>query len=486
LNYRRFVLLMAILGVLAMALRVSVDTDTWWHLRAGAWIVEHRQILMVDPFSLTRLGQPWVYAGWLAQVMLYAAYSAAGYAGLNLLTAVSVTVAFALLWPALEGRQLQKAAVVLLAAATSAVYWSARPQIFSFVLTAAFVLILENAGRRRKSLWLLVPLMTLWANLHGGFVIGLILIVLYAAGSALEVLLRSRKLPAWRQLVAQADARIWGGTLLGSLVAVGANPQGPKMLLYPFKTVSIGVLQLYIEEWQSPNFHRPEVYPFLLMLLLLIVSLALSTRRKGATELLLIAVFTSMALMAGRNIALFALATAPVLSRHLDSALEPLLQRLPPSKPLNPAVSRRLNWLISVLVLAAVGLKGESPLMLATNQQAVEKFEPVAAVDFLLERRPPGPLFNSYNWGGYILWRAYPTYLSFVDGRTDLFNDQLLNQYLAAWRAEANWSSILDAWGIKVVLIEPEAPLTSALRSAGWRQAYASQRAVILTRPSAP
>jgi hypothetical protein len=78
LNYRRFIFFIAMLGVLAMALRVSIDTDTWWHLRSGAWIVEHRQILTVDPFSLTRQGQPWVYPGWLAQVVLYTSYAAAG------------------------------------------------------------------------------------------------------------------------------------------------------------------------------------------------------------------------------------------------------------------------------------------------------------------------------------------------------------------------------------------------------------------------
>jgi hypothetical protein len=486
LNYRRFIFFIAMLGVLAMALRVSIDTDTWWHLRSGAWIVEHRQILTVDPFSLTRQGQPWVYPGWLAQVVLYTSYAAAGYAGLNLLTTAAVVLAFVLIWPALEGRQLLKAAVVLLAAATSAVSWSARPQIFSFALSAAFLLVLEKTRRRRRLLWLLVPLMALWSNLHGGFAIGLILIALYAAGAALDAVLQNGRLASWKAIAAQADLKTWGGLLLASTAAICANPQGPQMLFYPFKTISIGVLQLYIEEWQSPNFHRPEVYPFLCMLLLLIVSLALSSRRKSAVELLLVSAFTAMALLAGRNIALFALAVAPVLSRHLDSALAPWLERLPQSKPLNPVVSARLNWLLLVLVLVAVGLKGAAPLMPATSQQAVEKFEPVAAVDFLLAQRPSGPLFNSYNWGGYILWRAYPAYLSFVDGRTDLFNDQLLNSYLEAWRAEANWPSILDEWGINVVLIEPEAPLASALRQAGWRQAYASQQALILTRPSLP
>jgi hypothetical protein len=97
LKFERLVAAIAFVGVAAMAVRVSADGDTFWHLRAGEWIVEHRQALDADPFSLTRNGQPWEYPGWLAEVVLYGAYEVLGYAGLNLLTAGSVVLAFALL-----------------------------------------------------------------------------------------------------------------------------------------------------------------------------------------------------------------------------------------------------------------------------------------------------------------------------------------------------------------------------------------------------
>ena len=163
-----------------MAVRVSVDTDTWWHLRAGSWIVENRQILRSDPFSLTRQGQPWIYPGWLSQVVIFYLYQGFGFAGLNILTGVMVVLAFLAIWQLLEGPLLLRSAIILIAATVSGVYWSARPQIFSFALAGLTLFLLERSARgRRKWLFALPPLMAIWSNIHGGFVIGFILMVCY-------------------------------------------------------------------------------------------------------------------------------------------------------------------------------------------------------------------------------------------------------------------------------------------------------------------
>ena len=106
----------------------------------------------------------------------------------------------------------------------------------------------------------------------------------------------------------------------------------------------------------------------------------------------------------------------------------------------------------------------------------------MGAADYLEEHPDLGRLFNSYNWGGYVIWRLYPQYLSFVDGRTDLFDDVILDDYLQAWRAEEGWEQIMLEWDIDVALIEPGAPLAGALEDAGWEAAYADSKAVILVR----
>jgi hypothetical protein len=95
-------------------------------------------------------------------------------------------------------------------------------------------------------------------------------------------------------------------------------------------------------------------------------------------------------------------------------------------------------------------------------------------------------LFNTYNWGGYVVWALYPRYLSFVDGRTDLFGDEILQEYLQAWRAEPGWPEILARWRIRVALLEPNAPLARALDEAGWTSAYRDELAVVLISPDSP
>lgn len=487
-RFERLVTLVTFLAVLTAAVRVSTDTDTWWHLRSGATIVDQRQIIRTDPFSLTRQGQAWVYPGWIAQLTIYAVYTALGFAGLNMLTAVMVTLAFACVWKAVEAPGLLKAFVILLAATTSAVYWSARPQIFSFALAGVFIWVLEQGERgKRRYLLALPPLMALWANVHGGFAIGFLLLFAYGVGActawALPIILRI----AGGEGQSEPDfQRKWISSLIATgllcAVAVTINPHGPAMLRYPFRTLSIGVLRDYIQEWQSPNFHALEVQPFLWMLILTMVIFAISPRRPLPRELVLVGGFASMSLIARRNIALFALATTPSLIRHGDEILRGLPHPSARRKQLPERVARLVNLVLFTALLVAASVKILLPLSEDFNRKALEANLPVQAVAYIREERPAGPLFNSYNWGGYVLWMLYPDYLSFVDGRTDLFDDEILEEYLAAWRADSNWQQIVDRWGINLALLEVDAPLAKAMEEHGWAALFRSEMAVVLAR----
>lgn len=483
-SFRRLVTTLTFLAIFTMAVRVSIDSDTWWHLRAGQWIVEHRQILTTDPFSLTRQGQPWVYPGWLAQVGLYAIYAVSGFRGLIVLTALMVTLAFAFVWRAAPGPALLKAFLFLLAAAASGVYWSARPQILSFALTGAFLWLLERfrAGSR-GSLIALPFLMALWVNLHGGFAIGFVLLGAYIAGECLDGgLAVALGQVHWRESWALKWPAIRDLALAGvaSLVAVGANPAGYRMLAYPFKTVSIGVLQDYIQEWQSPNFHHLETLPFLWLLLLAVVILSASRLRRHPVEIILVGAFAYLGMLAGRNIALFALVVLPGLARHGASIVHALTAARVAGRQVPQRLARALNIAILALLTLGALVKVSLPLSTSTIDEAIRGQAPVDAAAFLEKTRPAGALFNSYNWGGYVMWRLYPEYLTFVDGRTDLFNDELLQQYLSAWRGESSYINLFQEWGIRVVLIEPDAPLVGVLTQAGWREAYADARAIVL------
>lgn len=473
------IIALTFLAIAAMAMRVSLANDTWWHLRAGEWMLDHGQVLSSDPFSLTRQGQPWIYPGWAAQLLMTAFYRAAGLPGLNLLTAAAVAVAFAFAWRTSRGAPLLKAFTFVLGATVSGVFWSARPQILSFAMTGAFAWALWAARRRGpRALWLPVVLMAIWANLHGAFVIGVMLLGIELASKLLDGHLPER----WK-LTPPEQTRLrsahWAMALLLGLLAVGLNPHGPQLLAYPLRTVSITTLQNYIQEWQSPDFHLLEVQPFLWMLLLTAGALALSPRRPTWRELFTTGLFAYLGLSAGRNIALFGLLGAPILSDHLQAILDRLMPERRAGAQLPQRLARPLNLLLVVLVAIAAVLKSLEPLGSDANRQALEMQAPVAAVDRIRQLQPPGPLFNSYNWGSYVLWELNPDYMSFVDGRTDLFDDEILEQYLAIWRGEPGWEASLERWGIRLALIEPNAPLAVELRDAGWSVLYEDEMAVV-------
>ena len=469
------------LAIFAMALRVSLDSDTWWHLAAGRWMVEHGSLLREDPFSFTRLGSPWHYPGWLAQLLFYGVYRVAGAGGLNVLVAAVVTLAFVFVYGAMRGDAFVRSFILLLAAIASAVYWSARPQILSLLLAAAFAWVLEDfRSRGRNRLWLLPPLMALWVNLHGGFAIGFIFIALSMIGSGVEGLLAtgSERRRAWR-----ASALLAGVGLVCAM-AVGLNPFGYEMLVYPFKTIGIDALQAYIQEWQSPDFHTSEAQPFLWLLFVSVAAIGFSHRRLAAADFILFAGVAYIGFLAGRNMPLLAIVAPPIIARHAQEILERLAPSWGKGDP-GRAGLPRMRWLnaaVLMLGVVAVAAKALPVLDPRVNQQQVARTEPVDAAAYLGMHPGLGRMLNSYNWGGYLIW-ALPKYPVFVDGRTDLYDDDLLTQYLAAVRSEPNWRDVLEQWHIGVVLLEPNAPLVTLLQQQGWQTAAADEISVILIPP---
>jgi len=331
-------------------------------------------------------------------------------------------------------------------------------------------------------------LMVLWVNVHGGFAFGFMLLVLYLAGELVERVIASAQAGvSMRMAWGQRKRLILGFTYtgLGCAAASVLNPHGAQMLLYPFKTISIGVLQDFIQEWQSPNFHQTEVQPFLWLLFTTAIALALSPRRKTAVELLSLLGLGYMSFLAARNIAQFALVAAVILARHAQAAFTQVKWKFGKGKQVPPRLAAAINWVILILACFVSIVKIASVSTHDVNQRAIDANQPTGAVAYLQREHPPGPLFNSYNWGGYVLWELYPEYLSFVDGRTDLFDDEILESYLEAWRADPEWDDVLETWDIRLVLLEPQAPLAEELQEHGWQILYADEQAVVLTEQDA-
>ena len=490
LDTRRLAAAILFIAVFAMAVRAPADTDTWWHLKAGQTTLESGHILQTDLFSHTRYGSRWINHSWLSQVVLYLLFDHFSYAGLGLWMGAVVMVAFIFVYLQMEGDVFTRAFIVILAAATSAVVWSARPQLFSLLLTAvvAYLLYLFK-WRGLNRLWLLPPLFVLWANLHAGYALGFMLLAAFIAGEVLNHFLA---------LVSPgADPSVeWKGiglvilvSFLSALLLV-LNPNTTRMWTYYLETVRIGALQDFIQEWQSPNFHHLYTHPFIWTLLATLAAMGLSGRRVDGTDLAMVGGFTYAALMAGRNFGPFALVAAPVLSRHVTATLTRWTTAARERTWLN--VSRRrvptpalaaVNWGLLALIVVLAGVKVYLPLRPAFNEQAQRESLPVGAVEWIQAHRPEGEMFNEYNWGGYLIWRLWPDYRVFVDGRTDLYGDEFLRQYLSVRSGRPGFEETLAAYDVNLVLIYPDDALAVQLACAGgWEEVYRDEVAAIWMR----
>ncbi|MBN1977757.1 MAG: hypothetical protein JW918_10175 [Anaerolineae bacterium] len=482
-NARRLAVAILFVALFAMAVRAPADTDTWWHLRAGQEMLESGQVLQTDLFSHTRYASTWVNHSWLSQVVLYWLFRTFSYAGLGLLIGVIVAFAFAFVYMQMEGDPFSRAFIVVLAAATSSAIWAARPQVFSFLLTAVVTYILYLfKWRGVNRLWLLPPLFILWANLHAGYALGFMVLVAFVIGEAFNRLLG---------LVVQGDdaAASWRG--IGMVIGVAVlsavllvlNPYGARMWTYYLDTVGIGALRDFIQEWRSPDFHLLYTHPFIWLLLGTLAAMGLSGRRVDGTDLALVGMFAYASLLAWRNLAPFALVVAPVLSRHVAAILRRLWSGGARRASRLRAVSGVVNLVLLGAVFALAVVRVWTPLTPAFNEREQRESLPVDAAAWILENRPEGEMFNPYNWGGYLIWSLYPHYRVFADGRTDLYGDAFLRRYLEVQLGQPGFEEVLGEYDVNLVLTYPDDMLSLQLECVGeWEEAYRDDVAVIWVR----
>lgn len=461
----------------ALATRIPIDTDTWWHIRSGEHTLTQGMIY-ADPFSFTMRGEPWINHSWAAQIVMYGFWQVAGNFGLAVLTSLLATGGMYMVYRMSAGNVYLRGFALVIGAATAAVFWSPRPQMFSFFLGAVVLYLLHRYKREKvDQLWLIPPVMVLWVNLHAGFSMAFILMGGMIAGEVLGNLFN----PQGADVIGWGRLRKLVLVALVSAAVLVINPYGLQIYSVPFQTVSIGALQDFIQEWNSPNFHERQTWPFIGLLLGLLGAAGASRRQLDWSDFVLVSGTAFMALLAGRNIALFAVVATPVLTYHLQSLLEErgwVLETI--KRP-----TRRMAQLNAVLVaLVLVGSLAKVLLVLdaETVAEGQAMFLPVAATDYLQSNDLSGPMFNSYNWGGYLIFYA-PDEPVFVDGRTDLYGDTFLQTYLQTAVGAEGWRDTLNEYGIRLVFVEARSGLARRLRDEpGWSPVYEDDLAVIFTR----
>jgi hypothetical protein len=457
------------LGLFAMAARNVTDPDVWWHLKTGQFIAEHKAVPHTDPFSYTCAGEPWVAHEWLSELLLYQLHGTTGWSGLIALFAAIVSATFFLLYLRCGPAPYVAGVATLAGAWATAPLWGVRPQMVSLLLTCVWLLILERSERNPRLLWWTLPLTLLWVNLHAGFALGFALSFLFLAGEWIERVLG-------RSAQARKHLRISALVLLLDLLIVPLNPNGLRIFSYPLETLRSAAMQNYIAEWASPNFHRPEYWPFLLLVLATFAALSRSRLPVRPRDLLLLLVSLYAALCSIRLIPLFVLIAVPLLSMRLGHW--PRSNSQSPRRPI--AVRTLLNGVIvlAMAVFAAVHLFQ----VIERQPQAEMQHFPVRAVAFLQTHSPSGRIFNHYDWGGYLIWRLYPSTPVFIDGRADLYGQHLFDQFADTYQFKDDWQLPLQRWNIDTVLVPPDSPLATGLRnSPAWTVAYEDSQALVLT-----
>jgi hypothetical protein len=269
-------------------------------------------------------------------------------------------------------------------------------------------------------------------------------------------------------------------------LALLVNLQGIELLLLPFTTVSRAAEQLYIEEWQSPNFHETRMQPFAVLVILTFGAMGLSKHRSTITEFLLVAGFGLMGLFSARFISIFAVVTPVVLIRHVKEVIaywnETLDIKINVELDRSPThVQRWLNRILVLFLAAVVMYKASSVMSWESNFQVFRESLPIDAVEYIKTKRPDGRMFNSYNFGGYLIW-ALPEYQVFIDGRADLHGDEIIFEWWNIIQGGDSWRESLDKWDIGFVLVESGLPLAEKLKDANWELVYEDEVAVIYQR----
>ena len=469
------------LGLFTMAARSATDPDLWWHLRTGQLIVQNHAVFHTDPYSFTRFGQPWVDHEWLSQVLMFGLYRLAGWGGLIVVFSAVIASAFLVAFFRSPGRPYVAGAITLLGAFASAPSWGVRPQMLTLLLASVLLLILERSYKHPSLLWWTPLLMLLWVNLHAGYALGIALMALFWIGDALDVAFGLKDVPATR-------FRTLALAILVCIAIVPLNPYGAAMYAYPLETLRSQAMQSYIGEWFSPNFHQHRYLPTLAMILATVALAALSPRRLRPRDILLLSVTTYAALRSVRHIPIYALVAIPILSNLMLAWLQNhgMARALEAKQtPMNS-----VKVFVNALLLAGflVFLSARVHYVTRRQPQTEAKELPAAAVSFLVAQRPPAPLLNHYNWGGYFIWKLYPRYRVFIDGRADLYGDAFMNDLATSYYLRGDsWRDPFEKWGIRTVVLPPDAPLVTALRALpDWQIIYADDQAVVLTRRAPP
>jgi hypothetical protein len=463
----------SLVRVLAVRRELLNDPDTYLHIAAGRWILAHWALPVHDVFSHSMPGAVWVPHEWLAEIVLALTYDGLGWSGVVTLTALCFALAVVLFTRRLldHFEPITGLLVAISGAMLVLPHLLARAHVLALPLLVIWCGgLFAAADQRRSPSWLLLPVLALWANLHGSFMFGLALAV-FLAGEA--VLLA----PATERLI---TARRWGLFLAGAVLASILSPNGIDSLLTPFRIMNLHVMQSVFIEWQPPNFSQPQLVEF--WLLLALFAGFTSGVKLPILRVLIMLGIVHMAISHVRHADLLGL----VVPLALAGSLGPQLRRLVVSdKP--SSLARFMAQLALPSGWPARVLSGGLAVAIALLSVAMPlhrpdgPITPATALSAARDRHLTGPVFNDEGFGGYLLFEGVP---SFIDGRMEMYGDTFLQLYLDARAGkQPALDKVLSTYHIAWTLLPPDSPAVPALdHMVGWQRVYQDKFAVIHQR----
>jgi len=469
-----------IIGLLGFALpllnplALLRDPDTYLHIAVGRWIIEHGALPFQDPFSNSMPGAAWVPHEWLAETVLAALYGAGGWGALILVT----NACFGLSLGLFARRLLAHCEPFTLLIMVTLTGWMAyshllvRPHVLTFPLLVAWsgALIDARDAGRAPSLWLL-PLMVLWANLHGGFMFGLAL----AAYLGAEAVFCAGDAAARRQAL-----RHWGAFLILAGLAGLATPNGVAGFLQPFRLLDMPTLHAVFGEWRPSNLRDDRLLAvWVLGAPALAFGLGL---RVPATRLVLLLGLFYEAFQSSRHTDLLCWVGPLAVAAALGPQLAARIRTEPPSGLARWLAQRaqpgnRLGIALAILLAFAVGF-ATIWLRPAPSDRGPA---PVAAVAAARAMHLAGSVLNEEGFGGYLIFAGIPP---FIDGRIEMYGDAFLARWVdASIGRRAVLTALLEQYHIAWTLFPPDSGAVEILDLLpGWRRVYSDRDAVIHVR----
>jgi hypothetical protein len=457
-----------------------MDGDTGWHIRAGEYMLANHTVPTHDIFSFTKLGAPWFAWEWLTDVWFGFLFRLGGLKAIVLFTGalISAFATMLLRYTIWRGANaLLAAGATFLAVGSASLHFLARPHIFTLFLLPASIWLVE-ADRRSPTrlLWLLVPLTAVWTNLHGGFLVFLVLLALLVAGSAVEALLGK---PCW------SAVRRYSLLLVGCSAASFVNPYGSALHVHIVEYLRADWIRNLVQEFQAPTFRSENQFQFEALLVAGLVVTGFLLQKRRITEMLWLLVLAHCSLVSVRHAPLYASVAAPLIASEVSgwwmsfasgakkASIGRILHQL--GEDIAPSFRWMSVWPVLV-VLTLVAL--DAPIKWPSDFPS-EAF-PVAMVHEHAGLLRSGRLLTPDQWGDYLIYCNYPEQRVFVDGRSDFYGESLGREYLHLLQGAYDWQAILKRYGFEMALLPVDWPLAAMLKlDPSWRVVKDDGKAIL-------